>query len=471
MAIKKRSILVWICALTTAAVWVGGISPAIRAADGKGSGTETTPSRQKNEIPQVVFNPRLHGLVDHDRNIIIDETGNLASFIEKLQALRSGVYNGSVNIVHVGDSHVQAGFWDGRMRDHFARDFGCGGRGSILPHRLTGTNEPSDYYIRTTNSYKGFRVTSNDSRQKLSYTGTGILFDYGYPRVEIWARDGFDAVTVIHHPDAAPLGPDASLLLDTQCVMGDTEENTTYYLSRRVDTLVLEAKYVPGVDSPLPLYYGFILHGGSGVTYHSIGANGAAFEHFERYTTIPEGGAGQLFPDLIIVSLGTNNCYGRNYRSDNLTKVVERFFDSIEENYRGVPVLVTTPRESGQRASGSKYAPNPNIEDAAAVIRQAASRYGFATWDFYSAAGGKGIIEKWFEMKLSGRDRIHLTEEGYRLVGDMMYDALIKYYNCFTPPAAISAEIKYKGRDNTNHNTAFLKFAAMDITTAVSSPG
>ncbi|MCD8072739.1 MAG: hypothetical protein LUE10_06165, partial [Alistipes sp.] len=344
MATNSRDIIVWVCAVTTAAVWFGGISPAIRAAEGKGVSIDNIAPQKRDELVRVEFPPELSALVDHDINVIEDETGSLAPFIEKLQALRSGEFNGSVNILHIGDSHVQAGFWDGRMREHFSRDFPSGGRGIILPHRLTGTNEPRDYYIRTTNRYKGFRTTSNDSRQKLSYTGTGMLFEYQYPQIEIWSRDGFDAVTVIHHPGAAPLSPPDSLLLDTQCFMGDTEENTTFYLRQRVDTLELRAKYLPGENNPLPMYYGFILYNGTGVTYHTIGANSAAFEHFERNTTIPGGGAGQLFPDLIIISLGTNNCYGRNYRSDNLAKVVERFFESLADNYRDIPMLVTTPR-------------------------------------------------------------------------------------------------------------------------------
>ncbi|MCD7969646.1 MAG: GDSL-type esterase/lipase family protein [Alistipes sp.] len=470
MAGKRNNILILAAGILTGVLFLGGIIPALFAASGRQAADPEIIAPVPEPLPRVVFKDDLGGLVNDELNVFVDLSGNLAPFMARLEALRSGEYTGDLNILHIGDSHVQAGFWDERVRMHLVRDFGSGGRGVILPHRLTGTNEPRDYYIRTGNAYEGFRLTSNSSKEKLSFTGTGILFDYNYPEVELWTREGFDAVTIIHHPKAPLLSPPDSLMGDMQCVMGDTEERTTFYLNRKVDTLTLSVRYdLPGTvpDNPHPLYYGFILHKGHGIVYNSIGANSAAFEHFERYSTIPAGGGNQLFPDLIIISLGTNNCYGRNYRSDNLATVVDRFLGAVSENYPGIPVLVTTPRESGQR-SGRNYVANPNIEDAAKVISRSAEKYNFAFWDLYNAAGGRGIMEKWYEKKLSGRDRIHLTENGYNLVGDMMYDALAKYYNEFIgsvhrPATGRAAHGFPQPNINPDEDVPFIRFAALEI--------
>lgn len=434
--VDKRKFLIPSILLVAGTALFGAISPVGR---GGAEVEDRTPGDSVAAVPRVVFEEALAELVNDSLNVVVDRDGALHPFLEKLAALREGE-SGVVNILHIGDSHVQAGFWDDRMREHFFRDFGNAGRGLVLPHRLTGTNEPRDYYIRTGVGHEGHRTTSNQSGGKLGFTGTGVVFTGGAPDVEIWHKGGFDAVTVHHHPAAPFLAPPDSLLLDMQCVMGDTQYSTTYYLDRTVDTLRMEALFAPA--DYVPLYYGFTLHGGpSGVMYHAVGANSAAFEHFERQTTIPDGGASVVLPDLIIVSLGTNNCFGRNYRSGALRLVVERFFGAMAENYPGIPVLVTTPRESCN-LSGGRRVPNPNIEDAAAVIRESAEEAGFAYWDLYNAAGGRGIAETWYGMKLPGRDRIHLTESGYRLVGDMLYDALIKYYNSYiSVPEDIRARI------------------------------
>lgn len=420
---NTRKYLIPCILLVAGTALFGAISPIGRGTAEVG---ENSPGDSVDGVPRVVLDRELAALVNDSLNIIVDRDGALHPFLEKLAELRQGG-SGVVNILHIGDSHVQAGFWDDRMREHLTRDFGNAGRGLVLPHRLTGTNEPRDYYIRTGVGYEGYRTTSNQRGEKLAFTGTGVEFTGGAPNMEIWHRGGFDAVTVHHHPAAPFLAPPDSLLLDMQCAMGDTEYSTTYYLNRTVDTLRMEALFAPA--DYVPLYYGFTLHGGpTGVMYHAVGANSAAFEHFERQTTIPDGGAAAVLPDLIIVSLGTNNCFGRNYRSAALRLVVERFFGAVAANYPGLPVLVTTPRESCNLSRGRRV-PNPNIEDAAAVIRESAEAAGFAYWDLYNAAGGRGIAETWYNLKLSGRDRIHLTESGYQLVGDMLYDAIAKYYN------------------------------------------
>ena len=48
--------------------------------------------------------------------------------------------------------------------------------------------------------------------------------------------------------------------------------------------------------------------------------------------------------------------------------------------------------------------------------------------DLYGATGGEGSAESWAEYGLMGRDRIHYTEEGYRVQGLLIYNALYNGY-------------------------------------------
>ncbi len=45
-------------------------------------------------------------------------------------------------VLHLGDSHVQAGFFTMPIREYFGRQFGLSGPGLIVPYRILGTNEP-----------------------------------------------------------------------------------------------------------------------------------------------------------------------------------------------------------------------------------------------------------------------------------------------------------------------------------------
>ena len=60
-------------------------------------------------------------------------------------------------------------------------------------------------------------------------------------------------------------------------------------------------------------FYGFSLENGrSGVLYHSFGINGNTYAAINRNPQIVRQASG-LCPDLVIVSLGTNDSYGASF--------------------------------------------------------------------------------------------------------------------------------------------------------------
>ncbi len=72
------------------------------------------------------------------------------------------------------------------------------------------------------------------------------------------------------------------------------------------------------------------------------------------------------------------------------------------------------------------------MKDLPSVSRiRAAEAYGLPYWDFYTVAGGKGARERWHGAGLSNADRIHLTREGYRLQGNLLYEALYEAYRTY----------------------------------------
>src|SRR4030095_12115711 len=51
---------------------------------------------------------------------------------------------GTVSIVHIGDSHIQAGFLSVVVRNGLQQFFGNAGRGLGFPYQLAQSNAPSD---------------------------------------------------------------------------------------------------------------------------------------------------------------------------------------------------------------------------------------------------------------------------------------------------------------------------------------
>src|SRR5688500_6243657 len=81
----------------------------------------------------ISFSYKSYGL-ERDINNIIQNEGHLDDFYESLFQLKKGLPM-KVNIVHIGDSHIQADFLTSPVRRNFQRQFGNAGRGLIVPGR------------------------------------------------------------------------------------------------------------------------------------------------------------------------------------------------------------------------------------------------------------------------------------------------------------------------------------------------
>ncbi|MFN3640207.1 MAG: peptidoglycan-binding protein, partial [Flavobacterium sp.] len=73
----------------------------------------------------------------------LHHTKSLEPFFKKLDQL-SNSSTQKVSIVHIGDSHIQADIFSGRMRKLFQNTFGHAGRGLVFPHNLAKSNGASD---------------------------------------------------------------------------------------------------------------------------------------------------------------------------------------------------------------------------------------------------------------------------------------------------------------------------------------
>ena len=73
----------------------------------------------------------------------------LKHFFTSLKELSEGKRK-KVNIVHIGDSHIQADFFSGRVRSLIQEQFGNGGLGFTFPYQLARTN--SNNFVRYSSS-------------------------------------------------------------------------------------------------------------------------------------------------------------------------------------------------------------------------------------------------------------------------------------------------------------------------------
>lgn len=374
--------------------------------------------------------------VKKDENKIVDNDSTMLAFFEALYTLKAESTDTTevLSVVHIGDSHIQAGYLTGRVMRNFQHEFGNAGRGLVVPLKLARTNEPNDYFITSTNQWKGGRLIQKNRTLPVGVGGIGV--ETQSKAVNFTLRLGekngsgyeFNQITVFSDEKAPVL--DSDVAIDSVSSV-TTDYSFAYKL--RLDTLTdsIRLKGSCNTTSSNPLYYGFSLeNGSSGVLYHSIGINGAHYADYVNSYAFKQTQV--LAPKLIIISLGTNEAFGRNLKETVLKYQIDETIAKIKQENPNSLLLITTPPECYVKKRVNKkviYEPNAKVAKVRDVLIDYAKEKGIAYWDLYEVTGGKGSCKNWYSSKLMSRDHIHFTQDGYQLQGDLLYNALISGYN------------------------------------------
>ncbi len=350
------------------------------------------------------------------------------------QALLDGT--GSLRVVHVGGSHVQAGWMGDQIRQRWLDLAGttCS-RGLIAPYRMAGTNTPPKVRTEFTGSWSGNRCSR--SRHQGPFGGTGlsaVTFDESATWWHVAVRSDSsryfsEVVTVLGESNGLRPRWDGP---ETGVSVAPLEGATGWRMAfdAPVDTLFLGLEPDSGaVEGPR----WFRLHGlvaespscpCEGLVYHEIGNNGASTASVLR-------GVGDeafardwqaLAPDLVIFGIGINDAHGPAERFD-ADAFVQRY-DSLVGAIQAVApetaflYLTNTDSYYGRR-------PNPSALAVREAMFSLAKRQGAAVFDLFDAMGGLGSVQVWEDAGFARSDRIHFTRDGYRVLADLYWDALL----------------------------------------------
>lgn len=373
----------------------------------------------------------------------------LRDFFAALDSLQAGK-DTVITVVQLGDSHIQAGHYSGRMMRLLQQQFGNAGRGWIAPFKLSRTNEPDDYFISSVaKEWVAGRCIQHNKKAPVGPGGIGIQSVSPSINFDIMmapnngAGYSFNRAVIYRGDKSMPMLPAGRLKDSIRTTLSDGPAAPgivadTFYISRLTDTLQLHStRRKQGTDNLLPassfknVYYGFNLTNGKpGILYHSVGVNGAMFVNYTDEAYVRR--LALLKPSLLIVSLGTNETFGRRFNRNEFMGQIETFVSLVKKEMPHTAILLTTPPECYKRVTVNKkrtYVRNENTERAAQAIRDIARKEGLACWDLFTATGGKNSSAEWRRKGLMGRDRVHYSKEGYQEQGILLYRALMQTYN------------------------------------------
>ena len=377
--------------------------------------------------------------INKQLNRIENDSTSLHFFYKKLYELQE-TKKGRVDIVHIGDSHIQADFLSGTIRQKLQLKFGNAGRGLLFPYHVAKSNEPVSYRTTTNTLWEAKRNVFYEKPLPIGISGYTIETNDSLAEINLTVKDqpglgySFTKFTLFHEKEKADY--DITICDDLNCQRGIFKSSDTHinsYVSelrfdKPISNIILRNKRTDTLNQKKTRIYGMLLENDSaGVLYNMIGVNGAEYRHYVKSKYFMEQ-LTYLNADLVIVSMGTNEAFSVGFDKVLFYRYIDTLITNLKLSCPNATILLTTPADSYRKSRKGKIK-NPDMQQARATIINYCLQHNLPYWDLYEIMGGYGSMGKWFIAKLSAKDRVHFNGRGYQIQADLFYRALMGGYD------------------------------------------
>jgi len=366
---------------------------------------------------------------------IEDPSGRgMAPFYAALRRTALEEENALTRITHYGDSTIATDLVTHTVRRRMQRRFGDGGHGFILVSKGYLPYRHRDIVHRASDEWSLREITRNHDPAGLYGLG-GIQF-----------RGAPGATASFATVDEGPVGERVSrfeIWYQRHRRGGDihfyVDAGSRQVLETRSEVTADAVHRIDVADGPHRLRVQFGGHGqsrlygvvlereGPGVVYDSIGLVGARAARLLNFDA--EHVAGQLErrgTDLLILGFGGNeasDAIQRDRYEEDFRRVIQRMRAGRED----LGCLVFAPLDQAERDSRGRIQTMATMHDIVAAQRAAAFASGCAFFDTWTAMGGEGAMETWYQSRprLAMADFRHATPAGYEVIGNLFYKALL----------------------------------------------
>lgn len=355
------------------------------------------------------------------------QSESLESFF---RLLRDRKANGqrTVQVVHIGDSHIQPDFFGAMLRQGLQLNFGNAGRGLTFPYQLALSNSPDDISVQSGTSWKFNRLAHPEIDLPYGISGYGIVADSNRDlrlrftfRGPSAARSSFSNVRLFGN---FIWGNPWAVLTDSGDTLWFSEElNYPDRLAIRLPDAQTDLEIWSPAGSEQKALFGIEFTNDSiGLLYHAIGVNGARVDHYLEaglfWQQLPA-----LAADLYIVSLGTNDIQVRRFNKTAWEEDLKSLVQKLRASSPAASILFTTVPESYQYRRI-----NPHLRQLNESLLAFCAREQVACYDLHTVMSGVGTAHRSRALKLLQKDRVHYTAEGYRLMGNLLVNAILSAF-------------------------------------------
>jgi lysophospholipase L1-like esterase len=380
-------------------------------------------ARTRAEANEGVFQKVANGA-----DVPVENAAALIPFFEQLYRHQKGEAQGPLRILHYGDSHTAADEWTGDLRSRFQEKFGDGGSGYSFAGR------PWNGYRRLdvrTGSTRGWHTDGLVGR-----SGDGI---YGLGGVSMSTKSPHESVYLLADGQQFELfylqqpGGGAIQIYDNgglvERISTDGEAAPAYYHYESLPGQhKLEAETLD--HSPVRLF-GWVAENSTGVTYETLGINGAQASIMLDWNEITlRSNIERRNPALIVIAYGTNEAGRRDETLAGYREMYSQLIGRVRAAAPAATILVIGPPDRFSHTRKG-WVPMDGVDLIVEAQRQAAIAHGCAFWDMRAKMGGKGSMQQWIQAGMAQYDHVHFTGAGYRMLGDAVFRDVMSQYDIF----------------------------------------
>jgi hypothetical protein len=381
-----------------------------------------------------------YGFINYDHNAIRVPGGDstrLDHFFRRVDTLVQ-MGQGRINILHIGGSHVQADWFSHEVRqnlDIVNGDFQTP-RGLIFPFSVAKTNNPMNYKVTYSGKWNGVKNIQTKRDIPLGMSGIAVYTNDPSAQINIFLnpdenlRWKFNRLRLLGYAEDGIESVSPVLYYHNDTLAGYWDYLSKTYL---FDLPESDCAFSVGFIQTDAVPHTFIVHGfipekeTPGVVYHAIGVNGASVSSYLRSESFEEE-LHLLEPDLIIFAIGINDAVSRNFTEESFRQNYDALIEKIEHVNPNCAYIFITNNDSYRRLARRKYQVNTNGLIARNAFYRLAEDHQGGVWDLFLLMGGLSSMQKWQSAALARPDKVHFTQEGYLLIGDLFYNAFVNYY-------------------------------------------
>lgn len=360
-----------------------------------------------------------------------------ADALEPFFAKLSTAGSRKVKVLHIGDSHVQADFFPGFIRESMQAIFGYGGRGFVFPYACANTHATYDYRTFDYGAWECAKNIQPNPALELGISGVtsrttdpnaGFKFIFIRPNI---IRKEFDQIKIYCRQGQESFDLKMKCSGSPDTVKIDCNRNTgSAYITVKVPAIGDTIQFWADRNDSSQKYfecYGILIESSSnsGILYNSVGINGAGYTSILRQSLFPLQLA-ELSPDLVIIDVGANDFYPRPIVGPEFQNNLAGVIEMVRQAAPKASILVSCSQDIYKRSRNIT-----GTKQFSEIARNVAFQKNCAFYDWYHISGGQYSMLKWLKSKLAKPDKVHLTTEGYNVKGEMYLNAMLNTYYQF----------------------------------------